>query len=351
MPRVVLASLLVACTAIVGVQAQSSTESHQAALDTRVRGYWVDQSTGLMWAGKDNFGRDRSWRQATQYCRDLQLAGYADWRLPEIRELEGIYDRSAKALGLAGKRNDRPQHFSVKGDIFLTGRPWSANRMLDDRGRPGGFALGFDFVNGGRHDGELWFHTGLRALCVRGDVTVDLSLPGLSRVEAARQVGVDYAAPRHFDFDNGVARREYWQARTICEYGVIARVGWLGGERECRRWVDLTDHLVGEPVLDRVYALELHAVSLVSEARLTESLTLLDRALTMRRQKYEDDADAADFQVIAAQVQFAMGNAAAATALVESAMAIYEKEIAPSSLQELYRQRLAAIRKRFGERQ
>jgi hypothetical protein len=47
-----------------------------------------------------------------------------------------------------------------------------------------------------------------------------------------------------------------------------------------------------------------------------------------------------------------MGNAAAATALVESAMAIYEKEIArPSSLQELYRQRLAAIRKRFGERQ
>jgi hypothetical protein len=103
-------------------------------------------------------------------------------------------------------------------------------------------------------------------------------------------------------------------------------------------------------VLERVNALGLYAVSLVSEERLTESLTSLDRALVIRRQRYEDDADAADLQVIAAQVQIAMGNAAAATALFESAIATYEKEIArPSSLQEQSRQRLAAIRKQFGE--
>jgi len=48
----------------------------------------------------------------------------------------------------------------------------------------------------------------------------------------------------------------------------------------------------------------------------------------MRRQRYEDDADAADFQVIAAQVHIAMGNAAAATALVESAIVTYEQETA-----------------------
>ena len=336
---------LVLLANVVNAHGQSSVDDRQVATDTRVRGYWVDPSTGLMWAGKDNFGRDLSWRQATEYCRDLRLAGYVDWRLPEIHELQGIHDPTAKAPGLAGPYNSAPLPSHVKGDLFLTGSSWSANRRLDDRGRPSGFALGFDFVNGRRYDGELWFHTGLRALCVRGDVTVDLSLPGLSRVEAARHVGVDYTAPRHFGFDNGTARLAYWNARTICEDGVITR---MGGERACRSWVDFADHLVGDPLLDRVYALELHAVSLVSEGRRTEGLTLLDRALVMRRQRYEDDADAADFEVIAALVQFGLGNAAEATALIESAIATYEKEIArPSSLQARYRQRLAAIRKRF----
>jgi hypothetical protein len=120
-----------------------------------------------MWAGRDNFGRDLNWRQATQYCRDLQLAGYVDWRLPTIGELEGIYDKSANALGLGGKRNDIAITWHVKGDLFLTGYSWSANRLIDDRGRPGGFALGFHFVTGRRSDDELWFHTGKRALCVR----------------------------------------------------------------------------------------------------------------------------------------------------------------------------------------
>lgn len=89
--------------------------------DTRVRGYWVDPSTGLMWAGRDNFGRNMNWHQADKYCRDLQLAGYRDWRLPQTNELEGIYDRSASSQGLGGKHNESPTTWHVKGDIFLTG--------------------------------------------------------------------------------------------------------------------------------------------------------------------------------------------------------------------------------------
>jgi tetratricopeptide (TPR) repeat protein len=341
--------LLALLPVLMGAHAQSSRDQ-RGAPDTRIRGYWVDPSTGLMWADRDSFGRDLNWRQATKYCTDLQLAAHADWRLPTIVELEGIYDRSANAPGLGGKRNDTPQTYHVRGDLFLTGKAWSADRRIDDRGRPSGYALLFDFVNGRRGDGELWFHTGDGALCVRGDVTVDLSLPALSRHEAARQVGVDYTAPRYFDFDNGAARREYWQSRFGCEDAVVSRVPWLSAERNCRRWVELSDHLVGDALLDRVYALGLLGISLASQGLLTDSLTSLDRALALRRQRYEDDADAADFQVIAAQVQIAMGNAAAATALLESAIRIYEKEIArPNSHQEQQRQRLAAIRKRFGE--
>ena len=327
--------LLTFLPVVVGAQTQSSAKRHQTAPDTRVRGYWVDPSTGLMWAGMDNFGRDLNWRQATEYCRDLQLAGYADWRLPEIGELERIYDTS--------------RTWRVKGDISLTGPFWSASRRRDDRGRPGGSALTFTFGGGFRDLYEL--RVGRRALCVRGDVTVDLSLPGLSRVEAARQVGVDFTARRHFDVGNRAdARFEYWSVRTGCEDGVVARVTWLSAERNCRRWVELTDHLVGDALLDRVYALGLLGVSLAYEKRLTDSLALLDRALAMRRERYRDDADAADFQMIAAQVQFAFGNTAAATALFESAIATYEKEIArPYSVQEQSHLRLAAIRKRFAE--
>src|SRR5262245_32363360 len=90
----------------------------QVASDTRVRGFWVDPSTGLMWAGRDNFGRDLNWRQAAKYCLDLRLGGYADWRLPTIDELEGIYDRGETAVGLGGKRNEKRQTFHVKGDLF-----------------------------------------------------------------------------------------------------------------------------------------------------------------------------------------------------------------------------------------
>jgi hypothetical protein len=158
--------------------AQSSTKDpHQAALDTRARGYWVDPSTGLTWAGKDNFGRDLNWRQASKYCADLRLAGYTNWRLPTIVELEGIFDAGASAIGLSGKRNDRPQPYHVKGDLLLTGLEWSASNALDREGRFTGRAYRFDFVNGGRFQDEWDYRTGKRALCVRGDVHPGDSVP------------------------------------------------------------------------------------------------------------------------------------------------------------------------------
>ncbi|MGA9717181.1 MAG: DUF1566 domain-containing protein [Acidobacteriaceae bacterium] len=78
--------------------AQSPTSDRGLAQETQVRGYWVDPSTGLMWAGKDN-GKDVSWKKAMKYCRDLRLAGYSDWKLATLAELEGIYDKSANAPG------------------------------------------------------------------------------------------------------------------------------------------------------------------------------------------------------------------------------------------------------------
>lgn len=164
--RVVL--IVISAVAIPAV-AQTSIKDVALAQDTQVRGYWVDPSTGLMWAGKDN-GKDVSWNKAMKYCRDLRLAGYSNWRLASLGQLEGIYDKNANAPGLMGPSGKgTASAWHVKGDLFLTGNQWSNTRLMDDRGKPSGYASRFDFNEGRVFNGdELWFYTNKRALCVRG---------------------------------------------------------------------------------------------------------------------------------------------------------------------------------------
>ena len=59
----------------------------------------TDHCTGLMWQkktadldgdGELAAGDATTWQAALQYCRDLELAGYSDWRLPNVHELESI---------------------------------------------------------------------------------------------------------------------------------------------------------------------------------------------------------------------------------------------------------------------
>jgi len=143
--------------------AQSAARSGASPQEAQV---WVDPSTGLMWAARDN-GRDITWGKAMKYCRNLVLAGYSDWRMPSIDELQGIYDDSGftaphpKNLipALAGK---------AKAGLLLTGnREWSSSRVLDDRGHRTGYAWQFDFPHGGRWHEPLGYNATLRALCVR----------------------------------------------------------------------------------------------------------------------------------------------------------------------------------------
>jgi uncharacterized protein DUF1566 len=150
--------------------AQSPAENQTRAEDTQARGYWADPSTGLMWAGKDN-GKDVTWKGAVKYCSELRLAGYSDWRLATLGELEQIYDKDANAPGLMGPSGKgAAATWHVKGNLFLTGDQWSSSQLLDDRGKPSGYVSRFDFNEGRSFDGdEVTFHTNKRALCVRGN--------------------------------------------------------------------------------------------------------------------------------------------------------------------------------------
>jgi hypothetical protein len=160
--------LLSALAVIAG--AQSTANDMGGAQETQVRGYWIDPSTGLMWVGKDN-GRDVSWKHAVRYCRDLRLAGYSDWRLATLAELEGIYDKNANAPGLAGPGKGSADTWHVKGNLFLTGNEWSSERRKDDRGHPSGYEWYFDFNEGRSNNQPSGFpypSSFMRALCIRG---------------------------------------------------------------------------------------------------------------------------------------------------------------------------------------
>jgi len=49
----------------------------------------ADNVTGLMWQKTDD-GIKRVWDDACQYCEHLELAGYDDWRAPELDELSDL---------------------------------------------------------------------------------------------------------------------------------------------------------------------------------------------------------------------------------------------------------------------
>ena len=169
---IMIAAFLLSVT-VIQASAQSAPESQGGTQETQARGFWTDPSTGLMWAGRDN-GRDVSWKGAVKYCRDLRVAGYSGWRLATLSELEGIYDKTANATGLArlggpAKGSDFTWH--VKGNLFLTGNQWSSSQRIDDRGHPDGYAWYFDFNEGRPNDDPTGFpysFNGRRALCVRG---------------------------------------------------------------------------------------------------------------------------------------------------------------------------------------
>lgn len=144
--------------------------SQTAAQEAQAREYWTDPSTGLMWTAKDN-GKDLNWRKAVDYCRDLRLDGYSDWRLANLSELQGIYDRTAEVPGLAGMHSEDPATWHVKGNLFLTAYEWSSNYIQDDRGHFSGYVSYFDFNEGKSNDDPTGWPYGYefrRALCVRG---------------------------------------------------------------------------------------------------------------------------------------------------------------------------------------
>lgn len=55
----------------------------------------TDKATGLMWS-KDDSKKGMNWEAALAYAENSDYAGYSDWRLPNVKELQSIVDYSGK---------------------------------------------------------------------------------------------------------------------------------------------------------------------------------------------------------------------------------------------------------------
>ena len=122
----------------------------------RLAGGFLQEDTGLIWARSDN-GADVDWYAADDHCRDLELADWADWRMPTIDELEGLHDRRSTAT------------YKLPPAIKLTGCcPWSQSRSSDSS------AWNFSFRYRKRFSGSLNYSYELRALCVRAATAADI---------------------------------------------------------------------------------------------------------------------------------------------------------------------------------
>ena len=88
----------------------------------------TDTDTGLMWQQETDLRMP--WDDAISYCKNLALAGYADWRMPNIEELLSIvdYERINPAIDVDAFPNTlSSDYWSSTTFAYLSGYAWYVN--------------------------------------------------------------------------------------------------------------------------------------------------------------------------------------------------------------------------------
>ncbi|PKL52235.1 MAG: hypothetical protein CVV37_02295 [Nitrospira bacterium HGW-Nitrospira-1] len=86
-----------------------------------------DNNTGLMWQRSDD-GTARTWTEAADYCHDLALGGYGEWRLPTKSELFSIVDfgRYSPSINLSVFPNAKTDgYWSFSANQTFTDIAWN----------------------------------------------------------------------------------------------------------------------------------------------------------------------------------------------------------------------------------
>lgn len=102
---------------------QTQSRTVETAFTSDGEGAVIDNRTGLMWQQAEADSA-MNWEEALNYARGLEFAGFADWRLPNVKELQSLHDETAV----------RP---SISTEFFPSARPelyWSSTTLINREG-------------------------------------------------------------------------------------------------------------------------------------------------------------------------------------------------------------------------
>jgi hypothetical protein len=87
----------------------------------------TNTKTGLMWQDDTSVKSvNKTWSDAKSYCKNLNFAGYSDWFLPTISQLESLVDtkRYNPSIKKEFKNIISRYYWSSSSDVSLSGNAW-----------------------------------------------------------------------------------------------------------------------------------------------------------------------------------------------------------------------------------
>jgi len=122
-----------------------------------------DIATGLMWTQNDS-EKAMNWQQSLEYCENLTLAGYDDWRLPNAKELQSIVDYT-RAPDARDATHRSPAIDTVFGMTIDESWFWTSTTHLEAGRIQGGSAV---YIAFGRATGLMPGPAGIKRANVHG---------------------------------------------------------------------------------------------------------------------------------------------------------------------------------------
>ena len=132
-------------------------EEHWVAYDN---GTVVDTKLGLMWPSESS--KTLKWDDAKAYCSNYDGGGYTDWRLPNGKELESLFDVWLKPTAGTFRWGS---YMLTKYIQLQQCCPWTSDKKATDKKDT--IRKVFDFGRGTPYFAEKWGGVQSPALCVR----------------------------------------------------------------------------------------------------------------------------------------------------------------------------------------
>ncbi len=197
----------------------------------------TDLKTGLVWQQVPT-SEDFSWADAVEYCENLELGGYTDWRMPSCKELYSISD-----FGLGWPYLNTNYFSLASGQVTKDEQFWASDYYvgITVEGGENGAAFGVNHVTGhikaysatamGPVGGKYVRAVrgddyGINEYTDNGDGTISDNASGLMWMQDDSGEGLDWAAALQYAVNSEIAGYTDWRLPNVKELQGIVDYGY-----------------------------------------------------------------------------------------------------------------------------